>query len=356
MMQVLDQITAEHTLADGSAPSTDISVAAEPATAPDTTPERTPAEVEPIVSAASGATRAIADCIAGIAAQFMDAPKGALVKLTDEVLEHRGPMSPKDQTELTKIADLILFHKDRTRKSPTRFVECLRWCDATRQRALNDKGLATEQASDESTESEVLSEDEVTRCFAEWSVEWMYWELDRRQRKLSKFRVKTREDGLAYLTLAQKSFMNNILRNRLGSKFVAMRIWTIGLPQMCRAEKMAASNPAAWRRGVEQLVDWFAKLVDDVVRHQGHEAFAELQRASSGCAATNTRMRELRQAAQANHRRGKRLRDEMDAGSIDYDSLSPRDQLLKHNYDTGRSAKRIKFFKAGRLPAFRSTI
>ena len=67
-----------------------------------------------------------------------------MVKLTDEVLEHRGPMPPKDQTQLTKIADLILFHKDRRRKSPTRFVECLRSCDATRQRALTDKGLVTE--------------------------------------------------------------------------------------------------------------------------------------------------------------------------------------------------------------------
>ena len=134
--------------------------------------------------------------------------------------------------------------------------------------------------------------------------------------------------------------MNNILRDRLGSKFVAMRIWTVGLPQMCRAENIAASNLMAWRRGVEQLVDWFAKLADDVVRRQEHEAFAEHQRASLGRSATNTWRQELRHAAQANHRRGKRSADEMGECSIDYDGM--RWVSVVEIGPMGRTVKRVK--------------
>ena len=242
-------IATEHTRADGSAPSTDISVAAEPATAPDITSAHRSAEVEPIVSAVSGATVAIADCIAWAVAQSMDAPTRALDKLTEDVLEHRDPMSPKDETVLTKIAHLILSYTGRTRKSLTRLVECSRWRDATRQRALNDKGLATEQASDEPIDNEVRSEDEVIRCLTDWPVKWMRRELDATQHELHEFRVKYRKDDLAYLTHFQRSFMNNILRNRLGSKFVAMRIRTVDLPQIYRAENIAASNLMARRRG-----------------------------------------------------------------------------------------------------------
>ena len=119
---------------------------------------------------------------------------------------------------------------------------------------------------------------------------------------------------------------------------------------------MTASNRVAWRRGVEQLVDWFAKLAHDVVQRRKHEAFDALRRASTGCDPANTRRRELRRAAHVGHRRGKRLREEIDARSIVYDRLSVKDQKLTHNYDTGRSFKRMQFFKGVRLPAFRSTI
>ena len=184
----------------------------------------------------------------------------------------------------------------------------------------------------------------------------MGYGLDERQCKQPKYQVPYGEDGLAYLTRFQRNFTNGILRDRLGDKFVAMRIWTVGLPPVCREEKIATSNLTALRRGVEQLVDWLAKLADDIVRRQEHEAFAAHQRGSSGRSTANTRRRELRQAAQAKHRRGKRLADEMDEGIIDYDSMSPRDQLLKHNYDTGRTANRVKRFKVARLPPFRATI
>jgi len=180
--------------------------------------------------------------------------------------------------------------------------------------------------------------------------------LDGVQRKDPRYRVKPGKGGVVYLNHFQKAFIGNILRDRLGGKFVAMRIWTVGLPRMCREEKMTASNRWAWRRGVEQLVDWFAKLAHDVVQRRKHEAFDPLRRASTGCDPATTRRRELRRAAHVGHHRGKRLREEIDTMNIVYDRLSDRDQKLTQNYDTGRSVKRMKFFKGDRLPAFRSTI
>ena len=155
-----------------------------------------------------------------------------------------------------------------------------------------------------------------------------------------------------------------MLRKALGDKKVAMLIWQHGLPRL--ADLPFTAGPTSFRGQVldigmlqsslDDCMQWFTSLANDIVTHQSQEGFDLQLSASSRDPQEQQRQQTRREALQKARdalRLGATLAKQRNKGKRTYDDMDDAEQKTLEDYETGRTKKAKLDFTTPRMQPFR---
>ena len=240
---------------------------------------------------------------------------------------------------------------------------------------------ATERASScavgcNATTRVELDEDEVSLCYQRFGRPLRTDDLLPHQQQDEKYRLRNKFEGDTSLSNFQRSFTDNLLRKNLGDKRVAFHIWQHGLPSIadeCTALLMehATARPgqghATERPGrlldmqllqssLNECLQWYCCLADDIVVHQAQEGFDAQLSASSLDEQERQRQHTRREALQKARdalRLGAALAKERDNRKRSYDDMNDAEQKILEDYETGRIKREKQRSTTPNLKPFR---
>ena len=175
--------------------------------------------------------------------------------------------------------------------------------------------------------------------------------------------VRSNSEGDTHLSTFQRSFIDNLLRKVLGDKRVAFRIWQHGIPSI-------AAQPPPWRRrvdskvldmdmlqsGLDECLEWYTSLANDIVVYQSQESF-EAQLSASSLDELERRRQQMRrealQKAQDDLRLGAALAKQRDDKKRLYNDMNMDEHKILEDYETGRTKKEKQRFTTPRMKPFR---
>ena len=111
--------------------------------------------------------------------------------------------------------------------------------------------------------------------------------------------------------------------------------------------------------GLDECLQWYSCLANDIVVHQTQEGFAAQLSASSLDEQERQRQQTRREALQKVRdalRRGEALAQERDDHKRSYDEMNSAEQQILEDFETGRTEKQKQRFQAPRMPPFRCNL
>ena len=193
------------------------------------------------------------------------------------------------------------------------------------------------------------------------------------QKRDKKYRLRNNFEGDTYLSRFQRSFTDSLLRKFLGDKRVAFLIWQHGIPSiadMGHATERPGRGHATERpgrvldmgmlqSGLDECLQWYTCLANDIVVHQTQEGFDAQLSASSLDEQERQRQqtrREALQKARDSLRLGAALAKERDDRKRSYDDMDEAEQKLLEDYETGGAEKKKQRLTTPRLKPFRCNL
>ena len=193
-----------------------------------------------------------------------------------------------------------------------------------------------------------------------------------RQKRDKRYRLRNNFEGDTYLSKFQRSFTDSLLRKFLGDKRVAFLIWQHGIPSiadMGHATERPGRGHATERpgrvldmdmlqSGLDECLQWYSCLANDIVVHQTQEGFDAQLSASSLDEQERQRQqtrREALQKAQDALRLGAALAKKRDDRKRSYEDMSDAEQKILESYDTGRTKKAKQRSTTPKLKPFRGS-
>ena len=258
--------------------------------------------------------------------------------------------------KLAELIDIIMLRKDRSPKDPNNTLAFMR-----RVAKIRREVRAT--SSDNATERFELGQDEVSLCYRRFGRILLTDDLLPHQRQDKKYRLRNNFQGDTYLSTFQRSFIDSLLRKNLGDKKVAFLIWQHGLPSI-------ADCPLVFRRradhkehymgllqsSLNDCLQWYSVLANEIVVHQNQEGFDATRAASSlekqDRQCQKTRREALKKARDA-LRTGAALAKKRDDGKRSYDDMNVSQQTILEDFDTGKGKKAKQRFRTPRMKPFR---
>ena len=158
--------------------------------------------------------------------------------------------------EMARLANIAFYDKQGNTKDTSWLHNELYTCQRIRQNVIAMTGPGE------------LSVDDVTKCYTSRCIEFLQNELTQEQRRDSKYRIQyhpstaTEHAGAAKVTGPQRNTFDSVLRGRVGSKYVAMTIWQIGLP----TPLIQWQSPDLLQSGLEDIVHWLARVAEEMDR------------------------------------------------------------------------------------------
>ena len=246
--------------------------------------------------------------------------------------------------KLSKLIDIMMLDKHGAPKDANAALNFMRRTAKVREDLLST-------ASDNATERVELIEDDVSKCYQRFARIMLTHDLLPHQKQNKRYRVQNKAKGGTSITSFQRSWFDNMLRKFLGDKKVAFLIWQHGIPSI-------ADRPVVWRprvdskmldmgmlqSGLDECLQWYICLANDIVVHQTQEGFdAQLSSSSKDAQERQQQQtrREALQKAQDALRHGAALASQRDKGKRSYHDMDEDEQKLLEDYDTGRT-KRAK--------------
>ena len=110
------------------------------------------------------------------------------------------------------------------------------------------------------------------------------------------------------------------------------------------------------QRGLDECLQWYSCLANDIVAHQTQEGFDAQLSASSLDEQVRQRQqtrREPLQKARDAWRRGAALAKERDYRKRSYDDMNDAEQEILESYETGRTEKEKQRFTTPKMKPFR---
>ena len=272
----------------------------------------------------------------------------------DQALESLNTAS---LAKLSRLIDIMIAHDDGTPKDPNDTLAFMRRCAQVR-----DEIRPT--WSDNATEHVELNENDVSLCYKQFGRSLLENDLLAEQWYNEKYWLRYKFPGDMYLTTFQRSFVDNLLRKKLGDKKVAVLIWQRGLPSI-------ADRPVSWQRGLpskeldkitlksclDECLQWYINLANAIVVHRNQKGFRQQLSASSldGLQKQQHKMRrKALQEARTALRRGATLADQRDNRKRTFEDMNDAEQNNLEDYETGRARKAKQRFSTTRIKAFRS--
>jgi hypothetical protein len=214
-------------------------------------------------------------------------------------------------------------------------------------------------SSDNATERVELDEDEVSLCYQRFGRILLTDDLLPHQKRDKKYCLRNNFEGDTYLSGFQRSFTDNMLRKFLGDKRVAFLIWQHGIPSLAERPVVLDSkvlNMGMLQSGLDECLQWYSCLANDIVVHQTQESFDAQLSASSLDEQERQRQQTRRQALQKARdalRLGAALAKQRDDRKRSYDDMDDAEQKTLEDYETGRTKKAKQDFTTPRMKPFR---
>ena len=271
--------------------------------------------------------------------------------------------------KLSHLIDMMMLTKEGIAKDANKTLQFMRRVQAIRSTMLSlrrPQYQAFDNASnpsDNATEHVELAELDVSKCYQQFGHDLLTHDLLPHQKQDKRYRIQNKPENDTYLTGFQRSFTDNMLRKGLGDKRVAFRIWQYGIPSI--ADRALPFRRRAGRKidmsmlqsGLNECLQWYICLANDIVVHQTQEGFDAQLAASSKDAQERQQQQTRREAlkkAQDALRRGAALASQRDKGKRSYDDMDDDEQQLLEDYETGRTKRATQTKTLPKLKPFRS--
>ena len=150
-----------------------------------------------------------------------------------------------------------------------------------------------------------------------------------------------------------------MLRKFLGDKKVATLIWQHGMPSLADRPVVLDSkvlNMGMLQSALDECLQWYGCLANDIVVHQTQEGFDAQLSASSLDEQEQQRQQTRREALQKARdalRLGAALAKQRDDRKRSYDDMNDAEQKILEDYETGRTKKEKQRFTTPRMKPFR---
>ena len=263
-----------------------------------------------------------------------------------------GSLHTTSVAKLSELIDIMMLHKDGSPKEANATLDFMR-----RAQKIREELRAT--SSDNATERVELNEDEVSLCYQRFGRSLLTHDLLPRQKQDKRYRLRNNFDGDTYLSGFQRSFTDSMLRKFLGDKRVAFLIWQHGIPSVSDHAMVLDSkvlNMGMLQSGLDECLQWYTCLANDIVVHQTQEGFDVQLSASSLDKQERQRQQTRREALQKARdalRIGAALAKQRDDRKRSYDDMNDAEQKKLEDYETGRTKKAKQAFTTPRMKPFR---
>ena len=250
---------------------------------------------------------------------------------------------------LADVLNIMMVDKEGSPKDPKKTLEFMRRCERARQAVIETTGRpATEQLH--------LEESNVVACLSHFALDYLQNDLLPHQEDDPAYAIKWKDDGTWSFTGRHRSFINNMLRKNLGNSKVAFRIWELGLPKIASESVQGVTDECLLQSCMDDCFQWFVCLAKDLVKRTAHADYqAQLELSSLTPSDVQIRRREQLQQARQKLQDGKRLATLFHSKKRTYDEMSPSEQQLWEDFDTGKCLKHVRAKQVERLQPFRSS-
>ena len=252
-------------------------------------------------------------------------------------------------TKLSRLIDVMMLHKDGSPKDPNATLMFMR-------RVANVREQVQASASGNATERVELDPDAVSNCYQRFGRILLTKDLLPHQKVKKKYRLRNDFEGDTYLSTPQRSFTDNMLRKFLGDKRVAILIWQHGIPSIATERPGRVLDMSMLQSGLDECLQWYSCLANDIVVHQTQEGFDAQLSASSLDEQEQQRQQTRREALQKARdalRLGAALAKQRDDRKRSYDDMDDAEQKTLEDYETGRTEKAKQRFTIPRMEPFR---
>ena len=252
-----------------------------------------------------------------------------------------GLLHTASVAQLSHLIDIMLLHKDGSPKDPDQTLAFMRSCATFRDEQIYPYN-ATERVE--------LDENEVSSCYQRFGRNLIKHDLLPHQKQNKKYHLRNKFDGDTHLSGPQRSFVDSMLRKSLGDKKVAMLIWQHGLPRLAdlgcsfgnTASRGQVLDMGMLQSSLDECMQWFTCLANDIVTHKNQEGFDLQLSASSLNGQERQRQQTRREALQKARdalRLGATLAKQRDKGKRTHDDMDDAEQKTLDDYETGTTKK-----------------
>ena len=176
------------------------------------------------------------------------------------------------------------------------------------------------------------------------------------QKVQTRYAIKWSNDGTWSFTGFHRYFIEYTLRKNLGNSKVAYRIWELGIPKIATKSVQGVTDKCLLQSCMDDCFQWFACLAKDIVKRRKHPNYQlQLDLSSLTPTIAQIRRREHLQQALQKLQDGKRLATLFHGKKRTYDEMSPSEQQLWEDFDTGKCLKRVRANQFEQLKPFRSS-
>ena len=231
--------------------------------------------------------------------------------------------------------------------------------NATERVESSDNATERVESSDNATERVELDKDEVSLCYQRFGRILLTDDLLPHQKRDYRYRLRNKFEGDTYLSTFQRSFTDNLLRKFLGDKRVAILIWQHGIPSIATERPGRVLDMSMLQSGLDECLQWYSCLANDIVVHQTQEGFDAQLSASSLDEQERQRQQTRREALQKARdalRLGAALAKERDDRKRSYDDMNDAEQKILEDYETGRTKKEKQRSTTPRMKPFRCNL
>ena len=266
-------------------------------------------------------------------------------------------------TKLSQLIDTMMLNKDGSPKDPNITLAFMRRIAAVREEVLQGNS-DPDVESDDATERVELDQDQVGKCYQLFGCNFLKKDLLPHQISDFRYCLRNKFEGDTYLSTFQRSFIDNMLRKSLGDKRVALLIWQHGLPSIADSPLALGQRPrtvvrrmAQLKSRLDQCLQWYIELANNIVIHQTQEGMDAQRAASSKDEQERQQQQKRRQAlrlAQSQLRLGEALARQRDKCKRKFEDMDEDEQQILQDYDTGRAERaKEEVSYATRLKPFR---
>ena len=251
--------------------------------------------------------------------------------------------------QLSALIDVMLLDKNGSLKD----------ADKTKHFMRRVAKIREQVRADNATERVELNQKEVSLCYQRFGRILLTYDLLPHQKGDKRYRLRNDFVGDTFLSSFQRSFTDNMLRKFLGDKRVAFLIWQHGIPSIADNYRRVDSkvlDMGILQRGLDECLQWYTCLANNIVVHQTQEGFDAQLSASSLDEQEQQRQQTRREALQKARdalRLGAALAKQRDDRKRSYDDMNDAEQKILEDYETGRTKKAKQRFTTPRMKPFR---